>query len=127
MNAKDFLFNKLNSITAYIPSIKIAYKYYIDKNQHLIKIEPKDIFENNERYLKLETELEEEFEKLFSGEEILFISTDSLTELHNPDHIFSSTNYKSKIRYKFIENKLLNYKKKNFECSSESNNYSLAA
>jgi hypothetical protein len=48
---------------------------------HIIEIIPETVFHDDLDYIKTESDLESEFEKLFPDEEIIFITADSLLEI----------------------------------------------
>lgn len=81
MTSKEFLIKELNRLYKEIKGIKIKYQFDEIINAHLVEVLPKDIFENNENYIKLENAIYSKFKRKFSDEEILFISEDSLNKI----------------------------------------------
>lgn len=87
MKSRKFIEHKLTELFAKFNDIKIQYEYRANTYSHIIEVTPLVFFKENECYITLEAELEEEFESLFPNENILFISEDSLSEIINPDFI----------------------------------------
>jgi len=85
MKSKKFIKEKLELLFAQFNDIKIRYEYTANTYSHLIEVTPLDFFEENERYMTLEAELEEEFESLFPSENIVFISEGSLSEIKSAE------------------------------------------
>lgn len=85
MKPTEFLERKLNKIFVQFTDIKIRYEYRANTCSHLIEVTPLAFFKENEKYILLEDELEEEFETLYPNENIVFISEDSLTEIRTPN------------------------------------------
>jgi len=85
MSAKEFLTDKLKKMSLKFKDIKIRYEYRKSTMSHIVEVIPLLIFNNDEEYMRVEFELEEEFENLFPDEDIVFVSEDSLTEIKNPD------------------------------------------
>lgn len=85
MKSKEFIEDKLNELYAKFSDIKIRYEYRANTYSHLIEVIPLCFFEENEDYIILETQIEDEFETLFPNENIVFISEGSLSEIVNPD------------------------------------------
>jgi len=85
MNARDYIEGKLRSLASKYCEVQIRYEYRVITKSHLIEIIPLSFFEKNKDYIADEAEIEDEFEKLFPNENIVFISEDSLTEINNLD------------------------------------------
>jgi len=94
MSAKEFLTDKLKKMSLKFKDIKIRYEYRKSTMSHIVEVIPLLIFNNDEEYMRVEFELEEEFENLFPDEDIVFVSEDSLTEIKNPDLVLGY-DYKS--------------------------------
>lgn len=88
MNAKDFLKTKLKTIFLELDDIEIAYEYRIATATHIVEVKPIELF-YSDKYVDMEISLDEEFRQKFPNEELLFITEDSLTELRNPDFVYS--------------------------------------
>lgn len=81
-SSQDFIKEKLNNLFGSIHGIKIRYEFREYLSAHLIEILPLDTFENNQEYILLEMEIQDEFESIYGiNQEILFISSDSLNEI----------------------------------------------
>jgi hypothetical protein len=81
MKSEDFLINHLNRISSVFPEIRIRYEHRRECLCHIIEIIPETVFHDDLDYIKTESDLESEFEKLFPDEEIIFITADSLLEI----------------------------------------------
>lgn len=85
MKSIEFLRTKLNELYSKFSNIKIRYEYRTTTYSHLIEVIPLSFFEENEEYMNIEGQIENEFETSFPNENIVFISEDSLTEISHPD------------------------------------------
>ncbi len=85
MKAKDFIVEKLRKLSKSFPEIRIRYEFRISTQSHIIEIIPLTIFDEDVVYLQEETDFENEFEKLFPTENIVFISEGSLTEIKDAE------------------------------------------
>lgn len=81
MNAKDFLELKLRNLLSKFEEIKVRYEYRSNTRSHLVEVVPLNFFEENKEFFIEETKIEDEFEKLFPSENVIFISDNSLTEI----------------------------------------------
>ena len=81
MDATTFLKNKLQELKTQITAINIRYENR--KQIHIIEILPLELYNTNIEYMEVENNIIIEFEDLFPDENIIFISTDSLTEVRN--------------------------------------------
>ena len=84
-SVKAFLHQKLKKISLEIEDIDIAYEYRVTTQTHIIEVKPNSVFEYSKEYLDKEIDLKKEFSNQFPGEELLFISEDSLTEIKTPE------------------------------------------
>lgn len=85
MKAKDFIEKKLRQLALTYIGIQIRYEYRVNSKSHIIEIIPLSFFEGNENYFIEEGLIEDEFEKMFPEENIVFISEGSLTEIKDAD------------------------------------------
>lgn len=83
MTTNDFLYSRLSDISLNFPDLCIRYEYQSDRRRHLIEVLPSFVFHNDLDYMKAESELESDFERLFPEEEVIFISADSLLSIRN--------------------------------------------
>ena len=90
MKAKIFLKQELENIYRKIDGISIRYEYISHIHAHIIETTPLTVFNNSDEYMNLEIILEKEFNDLFPKEELVFVSTDSLTKVNNPEFEFVS-------------------------------------
>lgn len=84
MSAINYLTEKLKELHNTCPYIDIKYEYVDYINTHVIDVRPKESFEKDEGYVMAQLNLEEEFEKLFPAEEILFITENKLISIEQP-------------------------------------------
>lgn len=84
--ANNYIKEKLRGLHNRFFDMKIRYEFNEGLNIHLIEVLPLSLYEDNQEYILAEMELEEEFHSLFPQEEILFVSTDSLNQVENPDY-----------------------------------------
>ncbi|MGH1387517.1 hypothetical protein [Kordia sp.] len=82
MESIKYLKEKLQELHNNCNYVGIKYEYKSVINTHVIDIQPKIIFENDENYVLSQISLEDEFEELFPEEEILFISKDNLISIN---------------------------------------------
>lgn len=85
MKAKDFIEEKLRLLASKFNEVQIRYEYRANTRSHLVEVIPMSFFEGNKDYIEEEAKIEDEFEKLFPEENIVFISEGSLTEIKNVD------------------------------------------
>lgn len=81
MKPSEFINKKIEYLKFKFKDIEIKYQYKITTNIHIIKISPLSLYENNIEYIMEEEDIENEFNKLYPSEELLFISEDSLTKI----------------------------------------------
>jgi len=81
MNPSEFINKKIEYLKFKFKDIEIKYQYKITTDTHIIKISPLSLYENNIEYVMEEEDIENEFNKLYPSEELLFISEDSLTKI----------------------------------------------
>ena len=85
MQTVDFIENWLKNIAINFQEAKIRYEYRKSTQSHLIEILPLSFFEHEEAYLIGEIQFEDEFQRLFPNENLVFISEDSLTKIKHSD------------------------------------------
>jgi hypothetical protein len=85
MKANEYIEKKLKELSSEFTEVKIRYEYRATTQSHIIEVIPLSFIKNNEAYLLKEATIEEEFEKLFPMEDIIFISEDSLTEIRKAE------------------------------------------
>ena len=90
--AVDYVINRLFELSSKFSDIGIRYEFDNTDNYHLIEITPLELFENDENYLNAEIALEEEFRSRFTGQNILFVSTESLNRVNQPILILVNMN-----------------------------------
>lgn len=85
MESKKFIKSKLESIHSLFKNMGVRYEYRDNISTHIIEVKPIDFFNNNNAYIDLEMQLEDEFYNLFPNEELLFVTMDSLTKINIPE------------------------------------------
>lgn len=93
MNPKDFIIRRLNELRNFFPELSFKYKFNQHTSTHIIDVRPLECFSSNQDYIKSEADFSYEFDNLFYPETILFISKDSLTEIKDPDFVFSANQF----------------------------------
>ena len=87
MGAKKFLKEELNKLFSLIEGITIRYEYSEILKTHIVEILPVEIFKENKEYIDWEIEVDDRFSEYFDGEELMFISDDSLTKIETPEMV----------------------------------------
>lgn len=93
MNPKEFIKNRLNELRNIFPELSFKYKYNPNTSTHIVDVRPLDCYQKNQDYIKYEAEFSFEFDSIFYPETILFVSEDSLTQIKNPEFVFSATQF----------------------------------
>lgn len=83
MTSVQYLESALKDLFQKFPSGNIRYEYRPNRKSHIIEITPIDLY-RNDLYKLAELTLEEEFESRYPGENIVFVSTESLNKITNP-------------------------------------------
>ncbi len=126
MTPQTFIIQQLKELLNEIPGI-IGIRYGISAytGSHIIEIYPEETYYNNDDYIKKEIAVTEQFEKLFPGEELFFITGDGLSKVENP--IFES--FVQTIDNLFVEKNTGWYDnyKQDIIVSTENYNYGYAA
>ena len=82
MEAKEYIIEKLNSLSEKVPNACIRYEHEEDTSSHIIEITPREIYNSNEDYISWESALYDEFVDKYPFENICFISDDALVGLN---------------------------------------------
>lgn len=91
MNSKQYIYNKLKELHSQFPSLAIKYKHDSYTQMHIVDIMPLSEYENNKEFMRFETEIGYEFDNMFFPESVMFISSNSLTQITNPELQYFST------------------------------------
>ncbi len=129
MDPKQYINNKLKELHNQFPCLTIKYKYDSYTQTHIVDIMPLSEYDNNEEYMKFETEIGYEFDNLFFPESVMFVSSDSLTQLVNPEFVIEPvirTILKNEPFNGFFDINF-SFAQSCVDTINESNNYSLAA
>lgn len=118
---KKELYNSFQNLSG----IKLSYEYNSNINTHIIEVLPLKTF-NSTSYIDLEISFEEKINDLYPNEELVFISSNSLTKINNPEIILDTTlidfpkfiySLKNKHRFEF-QNSFLSLDSSNNDFSS---------
>jgi len=82
MKSIDYIKKELTILYNSNSSIEIRYEYNFLSNMHMIEIKPQELFESSE-FMQIEENFETSFIELFPGEELLFISSESISKIEN--------------------------------------------
>ena len=126
MNPKEYVSEKLNILFSKFGWIQIRYENRKSTNSHIIEITPLSFFEENEDFMIEEERFEKEFESLYPGENIVFISEKSLTKIDKTDLAFGIVPFVFDNTLDSIEVKVTYGYSKNCY-AGENYNYALAA
>ena len=88
MTAQEYIFKELNALLIKFPSIVFKYKLDKNDNTHIISVEPIEEYEGNNEYMEAESDLVFDFENKYLPETIMFVSTNSLIVVNEPDKVF---------------------------------------
>jgi len=86
-NSIIFLREKLTELYKQHSHLEIRYEYKSIINTHIVEVKPVHCFNSDRHYILKQIEIEDAFENTFYGEDIVFITEDSLVNVSNP--IFS--------------------------------------
>lgn len=83
----NFIKGVLDALPINFPKlhVTISYEYRERTNTHILEILPQEVFDTSQEYFEFEEILEIEFKDKFPEEDLLFISSDSLTKIENID------------------------------------------
>lgn len=79
-----YLKGKLSLLFEEHSYLEIRYEYKTTINSHIIEVKPVHCFNSDKKYIVKQIEIEKAFEDNFYGEEILFVTEDSLVKIVNP-------------------------------------------
>jgi len=88
---KKKLFEKLQNICDKIPELKILYECSVFES-HLIKVLPKEIYENNPIYKEFEIDLIFYFIDNFPNEDLVILTEDDWIDIDKPEKEFINKN-----------------------------------
>lgn len=83
MNAKDFIIETLKSWEKKFSGIVVKYAYEEHTFYHVITVEPKELYLNNEEYNEAETEFWDDFQMKFPNENLLISEPNSCLTMNN--------------------------------------------
>ncbi len=122
MNSIEYVKSKLDSFIIKDKFVSFCYEYDDDTLTHIVKVSPKEIYDNNKDYISWENKLIDEFIDNYPNENICFISDGALIEIKNPIYIidnnisgfsqncveFLGLNFDEKKNKEFINNNCFN-------------------
>lgn len=85
MNSKKYIKDHLVKTSERYRGLKFSYRFNGEMLTHIVKVEPLALYENNLEYLEQEFDFVMDFNEKFSPEELVFISSQSLTKLCDND------------------------------------------
>jgi hypothetical protein len=88
MKSQEYIIKRLNALVKKFPSLIFKYKFDEAEITHIIAVEPLNEFEGNKAYLVEESDFLYDFENKYLPETIMFVSTNSLTTVKEPDMVF---------------------------------------
>jgi len=79
-----FLKEKLTELYNEHSHLEIRYEYKSIINTHVVEVKPVHCFNSDRQYILKQIEVEDAFENVFFGEDIVFITDESLIKVNNP-------------------------------------------
>lgn len=126
MTAFAYLREQLEQMAFKFPFSKYSYEYDKFSGIHIIQVEPLALYNFNDEYKTIETKISIDFDNTFYPESVLFISTESLNQVENPELEIHGLFYGLEPIITYRKSLKVNYfKEDHFE--SENNNYAIAA
>ena len=98
LNPRQFIVDKLQEIAKRFPEVVFKYEYHQNSQTHVIEVLPFDTY-MSEEYCREEFQMEMDFETNFGNfgfETLLFVSTESLTQISSPEFIVDKDGVKNK-------------------------------
>ncbi len=83
MKAKDYIIKKLESFIEIFSNSKVRYEHDERSSSHTIEIQPREVYEKNEKYITWESEFFDKFISEYPSENICFISDNALVKIDN--------------------------------------------
>ncbi len=124
MNSKEIIKNKLREWTNEFPHMSFIYEFDQRDNTHLVEVSPLTDYESNKKYAQFEIDFSFYFERKFLGEEIIFISDDSLLEITNAEFKVSALSISESYDFGLLINNIIS----DVDCSNDnSTNFAIAA
>lgn len=84
MDSKNFIIEKLKGLYADLSYLEIRYEFRVNIATHLIEVKPVHCYNKDKAYILKQIAIENQFEELFSNEEILFMSENILIQIEKP-------------------------------------------
>lgn len=83
-SSKEFIIKQLQNMVSLFPFLKVKYEYETIGKCHYIEVLPAFSYHTNQKYIKFEMDLEENFIEFFVEEDVCFITEGSLYEITKP-------------------------------------------
>ncbi len=90
MTAKEYIKNIIQKLVNDHRNIEVSYQYDDLSDTHIIKVVPSEIYYNDESYKDIELSIYEDFFKKYPDQSLVFITSDSLIDIDNPEFVFSN-------------------------------------
>jgi hypothetical protein len=84
MESIKFLTERLKELHTSLPYLQIKYEFRHNINTHIIEVKPAQFYEEDNKYIERQIELEDTFESLFPEDEILFMTENVLVQIGTP-------------------------------------------
>ena len=85
MTSREYIINRLNQLSTIFPTIKFRYEISKSTGCHIIEVTHRLNEDESEAYLKTEMRLDMDFATNYPAEDILFVTEESLTKIHNAE------------------------------------------
>ena len=89
MKPKKYIIKEIKRLVKQFPSIKIWYGIDSFDGSHIIKVSPRDIYENDKDFKAAETQIILEFIKKFPDNGLFFITENDLVDIEPDELVFS--------------------------------------
>lgn len=87
---KKMIFSFLRKVSRLFPDTEFRYQFDAFSDTYLIHVLPLEFYNNNSKYIYMESDFVEAFTKSHTFGSILFISDESLTRLDKIEKIFKN-------------------------------------
>lgn len=125
MTSIKFIEDYISKLVVRFPEVKCLYEYGESDDSHIVKVEPIEVFKNNEEYAIFENEMYLIFSQKYPQDSLLFITNDSLVDVKNPIYEKTGRTYLLNIlkNYTLINNQLIDFPEYKGHFEMEFNNW----
>ncbi len=88
MKSQEYLFKEIDDLLEKFPSLIFKYKFDNTDNTHIISVDPLEKYESDKKYIEAESDFVFDFENKYFPETIMFVSSNSLIKVDEPDKVF---------------------------------------